>query len=97
MRALLERLSMLFTGGVIVALLSTFAWDRSPIVLSACHAETAESRFESAWVFDATPFHTRGGSTPTGFAGAWRPQKFLNVRLDQVKPDIPVKLLAPLV
>src|ERR1700680_486699 len=31
MRALLERLSMLFAGGVIVALLSTFAWGRSPI------------------------------------------------------------------
>jgi phospholipase/lecithinase/hemolysin len=31
MRALLERLSMLFAGGVIFALLSTFAWGRSPI------------------------------------------------------------------
>jgi hypothetical protein len=60
-------------------------------------AETAGPQFEAAWLCEPTQFHTRGWSAPTGFVGAWRPQKFLNVRLNQVKPNIPVKLLAPLV
>ena len=37
------------------------------------------------------------GSTPASFVGAGRPQKFLNICLDQMKPNIPVKLLAPLI
>ena len=40
---------------------------------------------------------SEAGSTPTGFVGAGRPQEFLNVRLYQVEPNIPVKLLASLI
>src|SRR5664280_1131591 len=39
----------------------------------------------------------RWRSTPAGFISARRPQKFLNIRLNQAKPDISVELLAPLV
>jgi hypothetical protein len=37
------------------------------------------------------------GSTPAGFAGARRADKFLNVCFHQVEPNIPIKLLASLV
>jgi hypothetical protein len=53
----------------------------------ADHAATSES--DSILAFT--------GLTPTGFVGARCPQEFLNVRLDQVEPDISAKLLAPLV
>ena len=57
----------------------------------------ADVKFHADQLSDSTPFNARGGSAPTGFVGPGDPQEFLNVRLQQAEPNVPVKLLAPLV
>ena len=59
--------------------------------------KTVEVKFRADQWSDPTPFNARGGSAPAGFVAAGCPQEFLNVRLQQAEPNVPVKLLAPLV
>jgi len=60
-------------------------------------SKAADVDFPVDQLSDPSPFTARAVSAPAGFVAAGCPQEFLNVRLQQAEPDVPVKLLAPVV